>query len=336
MVLPFVFIGKKMKKIGIVLSVLAIVASMCILFKAISQSSFWDGNRDIKLRLSIEKEINSYGERREDTAKENIVEIDMSKSRYFLLEHRGFRYAKPQKLEYYSRITKTMRSCHILLPVNYNKDIEYPLLILLHGYEGDSTSWINKRAHILIQNLQYFQGISPFIAVFADSNLNEKNSVKNISYDEAVEIYDKSEEDIIGDLLPIVRKKYRISDKREELGVCGLSLGGRNALYIGLKHREVFKYIGAFSPANFQFEDEKNGIPPIMTENIDETEYENLPVYIEISTGRQDDDTGKLTDEIVRGFNRNHIPNIYYKMDGGHESKVWQNALYNFVKNLYK
>jgi enterochelin esterase-like enzyme len=46
-----------------------------------------------------------------------------------------------------------------------------------------------------------------------------------------------------------VEKKYRIKADREHRAIAGLSMGGRQALDVGLNHLELFSSIGNFSGA---------------------------------------------------------------------------------------
>ena len=91
------------------------------------------------------------------------------------------------------------------------------------------------------------------IVVLPDSNLNQKNSVFDKNLYDATLNYNKTEKDLMGSLLPYVKKNYKIKGGRENAAICGLSLGGRNALYIGFKNYESFGYIGAFSPEEVYF-----------------------------------------------------------------------------------
>src|SRR5207247_9590828 len=55
------------------------------------------------------------------------------------------------------------------------------------------------------------------------------------------------ENDLLKDVVPYVEKFYRISGKPDERAIAGLSMGGGQALSIGLHHLDTFHYIGAFS-----------------------------------------------------------------------------------------
>src|SRR5262249_34942954 len=55
------------------------------------------------------------------------------------------------------------------------------------------------------------------------------------------------EKDLLGDVIPFAEKLYRISGKSDERAIAGLSMGGGQALSIGLHHLDLFHAVGAFS-----------------------------------------------------------------------------------------
>jgi enterochelin esterase family protein len=49
--------------------------------------------------------------------------------------------------------------------------------------------------------------------------------------------------------MPTVERAYNVSRNREQRAIAGLSMGGAEALYIGLNNLDKFAWIGAFSSA---------------------------------------------------------------------------------------
>lgn len=60
---------------------------------------------------------------------------------------------------------------------------------------------------------------------------------------------DRYGEFLTKEVLPFLRRTYRVADARERIGIGGSSLGGLLALYLGLKLPKVFGKIGALSPS---------------------------------------------------------------------------------------
>jgi enterochelin esterase family protein len=58
---------------------------------------------------------------------------------------------------------------------------------------------------------------------------------------------DTYEQYILQDVMPLVRSKYRIIGTRDKTAIAGLSMGGGQAMGIGMKHLDLFSAIGSFS-----------------------------------------------------------------------------------------
>ena len=50
-------------------------------------------------------------------------------------------------------------------------------------------------------------------------------------------------------LMSVIEQKYSVYTNRAHTAIAGLSMGGRESLYIGIKMPKHFCAIGAFSPA---------------------------------------------------------------------------------------
>src|SRR5205823_6328484 len=55
--------------------------------------------------------------------------------------------------------------------------------------------------------------------------------------------------DLMEDLIPFVQANYHVYADREHRAIAGLSLGGAQALGIGMSHPELFSRVAGFSPA---------------------------------------------------------------------------------------
>ena len=61
---------------------------------------------------------------------------------------------------------------------------------------------------------------------------------------EAIELLCK---ELLGDVIPMIEKNYRVTANRANRAITGLSMGGGQAFTIGLKHLETFAWVGEFS-----------------------------------------------------------------------------------------
>jgi enterochelin esterase family protein len=63
------------------------------------------------------------------------------------------------------------------------------------------------------------------------------------------EPYDTFDRLVSRDLISFIDANFRTVADRQHRAIAGLSMGGAQALRIGLNHLDQFSYIGAFSPA---------------------------------------------------------------------------------------
>src|SRR5437016_9725332 len=58
---------------------------------------------------------------------------------------------------------------------------------------------------------------------------------------------------LLKDLMPMIESRYRVAKGRENRAVVGLSMGGGQALHLGLEHLDLFSAVGAFSSGGAPF-----------------------------------------------------------------------------------
>jgi enterochelin esterase-like enzyme len=136
--------------------------------------------------------------------------------------------------------------------------------------------------------------------------------------------------------MPFINETYSVSQLREENAIAGLSMGGREALFIGVSMPETFAYVGAFCPAPGLM-NENLGIPGQITpeEMTLPDEFKNN-TFIFINTGNQDGVVGNNPINYSNAFRQNGVENVFYSIDGGHDFRVWMNGLYFFVKSIFQ
>ena len=136
----------------------------------------------------------------------------------------------------------------------------YPVLYLLHGAGGDEEEWTAQGRtpeildHLIAQgkakpmivvmpNGHASQSVTPALAAPPTPSMNSGEGGMRLA---PYELFPAS---LIGDVIPFVDKTYRTLSNRENRAVAGLSMGGSQALYAGLKHRDRFAWVASFSGA---------------------------------------------------------------------------------------
>lgn len=250
-------------------------------------------------------------------------------------------YGEMVTIEYNSTTVGCTRKANVLLPPDYDQDKSYPLLVLLHGIGGDRNEWLGAKPKQLIGNMIARGEAVPAIVVIPNvrARVNDAGNPSDIFTIEHFQAFDNFINDLKVDLLPYLEDNYKLLEGRENKAIAGLSMGGREALYIGLTLQETFGAIGAFSPAF--------GLLPYTNMNVKEEgllKEEGFSLqpgfestFIMIATG---DNDGVVRDEPFKyhqAFENNKVPHIYYELPGGgHDFNVWTNGLYHFSKEIFK
>jgi enterochelin esterase-like enzyme len=248
----------------------------------------------------------------------------------------GIEYGEYKEVEYYSETTGNTRKCFVYTPPNYDESNSYPVLYLLHGIGGTHTEWSFGNPNEIISNLIAASEAPPMIVVVPNVRaMHDDRMPANIFSPENIAAFDNFINDLRDDLRPFIKENYSVSEKREDTAIAGLSMGGREALYIGLSMPESFAYIGAFCPAPGLMGENLGMASPLTPKEMTlPAEYRDN-TFILINTGNQDEVVGDSPLNYSEALEANGVENVYYSMEGGHDFTVWKNGLYFFVKNIF-
>jgi enterochelin esterase family protein len=147
---------------------------------------------------------------------------------------------------YSSRATKTVRRLHVYTPPGYERGTtRLPVLYLLHGADGDDSAWMAfGRANHILDNLIADKMVAPMVIVMPFGYAYPPSSGAAGDKQRA-----DFEQDLLQEVIPFVQSNYRVSTDRAGRALVGLSMGGGQALNIGLRHLDVFSRVASFSGA---------------------------------------------------------------------------------------
>jgi len=256
----------------------------------------------------------------------------------------GIAYGALTEVEYFSKTTNAARKCFVFTPNGYDPHTTYPVLYLLHGIGGTHTEWLNGNPNEILSNLIALGETPPMIAVIPNVRAAHDDSLpaKIFSY-KNLDAFDNFINDLRNDLMPFISANYPVSEKREERAIAGLSMGGRESLFIGFSLPDIFGHIGAFSPAPGLLPN--SGSLPGSDEDFPGQLKQNeftLPdnfkekTFILICNGNQDGLIHDVPSLYHKTLEDNGIRHVYYTIDGGHDFEVWKNGLYHFAKSIFK
>lgn len=138
-------------------------------------------------------------------------------------------------IHFFSQALNENRAVNVILPLDYETSTSrYPVLYLLHGYTGNNTDWS------LLTNLSEYAARYRLIVIMPDGSngwyVNSAGDPKQ-----------KFEDYIIKDLISYAQSHYRTIPLRRARAIAGLSMGGYGAMFLGLKHYELFTAIGTLA-----------------------------------------------------------------------------------------
>lgn len=147
---------------------------------------------------------------------------------------------------YPSKAVNGTRRMHVYTPPNYEKSTsKLPVLYLLHGADGDDSSWTSYgHAPEILDNLMAERKMAPMLVVMPFGYAYPP--VEGVPSDKQRADFEK---DLTDDIIPFIQSNYRVVADREHRAIIGLSMGGGQALNIGLRRLDLFSRIAGFSAA---------------------------------------------------------------------------------------
>ena len=239
---------------------------------------------------------------------------------------------------YYSQVDESWRPLMIYTPAGYSEGQQmYPVVYIQHGGGEDHRGWMEQgRTAQIMDNLIAAGKAVPMIVVSSNSNVRSRNGGFGGGY--SWQGMQSFRSELLENVIPFVEKNYRVKKDRQSRAMCGLSMGGGQSFYIGLRDPEVFANVGVFSTgmfggiagaSNFDLETE---VPGILSDT--KTFNQQFDVFF-MSCGDQDPRI-EYTRNIVKKMRDNGVEVRFNSYPGDHEWQVWRKSLREFVQYLFK
>jgi enterochelin esterase family protein len=168
------------------------------------------------------------------------------------LQVRNVPHGTVKALPYKSKSLGTDRKVMVYTPPDYEKSTaRYPTLYLLHGAGSDETSWTQRgQAHVILDNLIADGKLKPMVVVmpFGFAAARAPGAARGDAAENKMQ-REGFTKDFLADVIPTIESAFRVYPDRDHRAIAGLSLGGAQALALGLSHTELFSRVAAFSPA---------------------------------------------------------------------------------------
>ena len=247
-------------------------------------------------------------------------------------------HGEERTVYYFSKVDESWRPLMVYTPAGYNESQQsYPVVYIQHGGGEDHRGWMEQgRTAQIMDNLIAAGKAVPMIVVSSNSNVRSRNGGFGGGYSwQGMQAF-RSE--MVDNIIPFVEKTYRVKKDRHSRAMCGLSMGGGQSFYIGLRDPEVFANVGVFSTGMFggiqgasNFDLEKE-VPGILTDT--KTFNQQFDVFF-LSCGEQDPRI-EHTRNIVKKMREGGVEVRFNSYPGDHEWQVWRKSLHEFAQYLFK
>ncbi|MEO8597080.1 MAG: alpha/beta hydrolase-fold protein [Candidatus Solibacter sp.] len=134
------------------------------------------------------------------------------------------------------------------------------------------------------------------------------------------------ENDLLKDIIPFVESRYSVYRDSEHRALAGLSMGGGQALNIGLAHPETFAYVGGFSAAP----DTK--APP---ELVPDPAVPRKLKVLWLACGNKDG-LIRVSQGVHAYLKEKGVPHIWHVDGNAHDTTEWENNLFLFSQHIFK
>ena len=249
---------------------------------------------------------------------------------------------KVEKKTYNCKFTGGTKSCNVILPPNYNSSKKYPVMYVLHGIGGDENSMVSGMGVQELLTGLISSGQAEEMIIVLPSQFTSKNgNGGGFGIDQATcEAYDNFLYDISDSLIDFIEQNYSVKPGRENRAITGFSMGGREAIYIGLMRPDLFAYVGGACPAPgiVPGKDMFMEHPGCMTES--EMKFRNVgpePDVFMITGGTNDSVVGTFPSQYSEILTRNGVNHVYQSIPGGgHGADSVKPHLYTFMRYAFK
>ncbi|HEX3167447.1 MAG TPA: alpha/beta hydrolase-fold protein [Chitinophagaceae bacterium] len=259
------------------------------------------------------------------------IEIPFAYGAYYAIK--DIPHGEVRIKRYYSAITNSWRRFYIYTPPGYDINIneKYPVLYLLHGGGEDERGWATQgKTDLILDNLIAEKKAKPMLVVMMDGNFGS-GGIAGFG-EQSLRMF---ENELKQNVIPFVEKNYRAATEANSRALAGLSMGGLQTLYAGIKNTQLFSYLGVFSSGWFANQPTLSN-PQYDFMKANAAQINNSVKSLWISMGGKEDIAYNNCKIMLSKFDEMKIKYQYSEYPGGHTWPVWRNNLYNFAQVLFK
>lgn len=131
----------------------------------------------------------------------------------------------------------------IVLPPSFdaNKVGTFPILYFFHGLGDNEQFFVHSGAWNLVEDMRERGELKDFLIATPDA--------RSTFYINARDGKERYEDFLLQEFFPYIEKHYRAAAGRANRAISGISMGGYGALYLAVRHPQLFSSVSAHSAA---------------------------------------------------------------------------------------
>lgn len=303
-------------------------------------SGFWNGTTDVISRGFHYYSLLIDGVALADPASESFYGMGRMASGIEIPSKDGSFYAVKdvphgdiRSKKYFSKATNSWREMNVYVPPGYDKSTDkYPVLYLLHGGGEDQRGWASQgRTDLILDNLISENKAKPMIIAMLDGNMGGPGGMAGFNEN----VLKAFENELKLGAIPFIESNYRTESDARYRALAGLSMGGLQTLYAGIKNTDMFSCLGVFSSGWFA-NNPKLSDPQYEFMKMNATTINAHLKELWISQGGKEDIAYENCKVMMKKFDEMGIKYNYSEYAGGHTWPVWRHDLYMFSQLLFK
>ena len=242
---------------------------------------------------------------------------------------------------YRSGTLDAQRRMHVYTPPGYESGSDkYPVLYLLHGAGDEDSGWSTiGRSGFILDNLIAEKKARPMIVVMPNGSLPRPTNPPTAapgtppSPEAMAAFQDRFTNELMKEIIPTVKKTFRVETGREHRAIAGLSMGGGQTLRVITTNPDQFAYVAVWSAGIGQnagdWEQRNQAF-------LSKAEQLNRDIKLfSISVGDQDR-AAVGSKALNEALNKHNIKNELHLSSGGHTWINWRHYLNDLAPRLFK
>ena len=220
----------------------------------------------------------------------------------------------------------------VILPAGYdkvNKETQYPVLYLLHGYGGKYNTWVTFTKKSLPEEASKWD----MIVVCPDGQ-------DSWYWDSPIDLKSQFDTYVSSELVKYIDTNYHTHASSKGRAITGFSMGGHGGLWLGINHPDVFGACGSMSggvdirpfPNNWDMKKRLGNYkenPDVWNKytvinQLDKIEPNSLSIIIDCG---KDDFFYQVNEELHKEMLYRNISHDYIIRPGAHTHAYWNDAL---------